>query len=269
MIEAWKAHTVQGGLIYGLQGFEDIPYVVSGGIPNAEISNTVLPYHVLTGAWRGPCYNSHSFMVESFIDECAHAAKIDPIEYRIRLLEQWDPAWIGCLRVAAEKSAWGKPLPKGEGRGIAIANWPNAGLRKNGTTVCCVVHAAVGSKGELAVKRVDVTFDCGRTANRDAVAAQLEGGVIFGLNAAINEEITLENGAVVETNFDRYPMMRIGDAPPLINIHFDALSGDDRFQPVGECAVGPVQAALGNAIFQATGKRLRETPFRKQKLDWT
>jgi isoquinoline 1-oxidoreductase beta subunit len=264
----WKAHTVQGGYIYGLQSFEDIPYVVSGGIPNAEISNTILPYHVLTGAYRGPVYNSHSFMVESLIDECAHAAKVDPVEYRVKLLGKWDPAWIECLRVAAAKADWGKPLPKGEGRGIAIANWPNAGIRKNGTTVCCVVHAAVSPKGDLSVKRVDVTFDCGRVANRDAAAAQLEGAVIFGLNAAINEEITLQDGAVVETNFDRYPMIRIGDAPPVINIHFDALSGDDRFQPVGECAVGPVQAALANAIFQATGKRLRQTPFRKAKLGW-
>ena len=267
-IRSWKAHTVQGGYIFGLQSFEDTPYVVSGGIPNAEISSTMLPYHVLTGAYRGPCYNSHSFMIESFIDECAHAAKIDPVEYRVKMLETWDPSWINCLRVAAAKADWGKPLPKGEGRGIAVANWPNAGIRRNGTTVCCVVHAAVSKAGDLSVKRVDVTFDCGRIANRDAVKAQMEGAVIFGLNAAINEEITIKDGAVVETNFDSYPMMRIGDIPPVINIHFDALSGDDRFQPVGECAVGPIQAALANAIFEATGKRLRQTPFRKQSLSW-
>jgi isoquinoline 1-oxidoreductase beta subunit len=268
MLRSWKAHTVQGGLIYGLQSFEDTPYVVSGAVPNAEISNTVLPYHVLTGAYRGPCYNSHAFMVESFVDECAVAARIDPLEYRIGLLRKWDPAWIECLRVAADKAGWGRTLPKGEGLGIAIANWPNAGLRRNGTTVCCIVHAAVSQKGELSVKRVDLAFDCGRVANRDAAAAQLEGAVIFGLNAAINEEITLRDGAVVETNFDKYPMIRIGDAPPVINIHFEALSGDDRFQPVGEPAVGPVIAALGNAIFQATGRRLRRTPFRKQTLSW-
>ncbi len=265
---SYKAHAVMGGFVSLLASFEDTPYVVSGGIPNAEISSTFLPYHVLTGAYRGPCYNSHVFMVESFIDECAAAAKIDPLDYRVALLQKWDPAWIQCLKVAADKAAWGKKLPKGEGRGIAIANWPNAGLRKNGTSVCCVVHAAVSRDGTLSVKQVDVTFDCGRMANRDAVVSQLEGAVIFGLNAAINEEITLLNGAVVETNFDQYPVMRIGDIPPIINIHFDALSGDDRFQPVGEPAVGPVAAALGNAIFQATGKRLRQTPFRKQKLNW-
>jgi isoquinoline 1-oxidoreductase beta subunit len=208
-------------------------------------------------------------MVESFIDECAAAAKIDPVEYRLRLIEKWDPAWGVVLKTAAAKSGWGKPLPKGEGRGIAIANWPNAGLRKNGTTVCCVVHAAVSRSGELSVKQVDLTFDSGKIANRDAVASQLEGAVIFGLNSVINEEITLKNGAVVETNFDAYPIMRIGDVPPVINIHFDALSGDDRFQPIGEAPVGPVAAALGNAIFAATGKRLRQTPFRKAKLDWT
>jgi isoquinoline 1-oxidoreductase subunit beta len=269
MPQAFTAHTILGGLIAMLNSLEDTPYVVSGAIPNAEISSSFLPYHVQTGAYRGPCYNSHAFMVESFIDECAAAAKADPLEYRIKLLQTWDPAWTGCLKKAAEKSGWGKSLPKGDGRGIAIANWPNAGLRKNGTTVCCVVHAAVSPAGELSVKQVDVTFDCGRIANRDAVAAQLEGGVIFGLNAAINEEITLKNGAVVESNFDSYPIMRIGDIPPVINIHFDALSGDDRFQPVGEAPVGPIAAALGNAIFAATGKRLRQTPFRKAKLNWT
>lgn len=269
MPDAFTAHTILGGLIAMLNSLEDSPYVVSGAIPNAEISSTFLPYHVQTGAYRGPCYNSHAFMVESFIDECAAAANIDPVVYRLRLIEKWDPAWGVVLQTAAAKAGWGKPLPKGEGRGIAIANWPNAGLRKNGTTVCCVVHAAVSRSGELSVKQVDLTFDSGKIANRDAVASQLEGAVIFGLNSAINEEITLKNGAVVETNFDSYPIMRIGDVPPVINIHFDALSGDDRFQPVGEAPVGPVAAALGNAIFAATGKRLRQTPFRKAKLNWT
>jgi isoquinoline 1-oxidoreductase beta subunit len=105
--------------------------------------------------------------------------------------------------------------------------------------------------------------------NRDAVAAQFEGGTIFGLNTALNEEITVHNGAVVEGNFDQYPMLRMGDIPPKVNVHFDALSGHDRFGITGEVPVGPVGPAVGNAIFQATGKRLRSQPFRKHDLRWT
>jgi isoquinoline 1-oxidoreductase beta subunit len=105
-------------------------------------------------------------------------------------------------------------------------------------------------------------------ANRDAAAAQLEGGTIFGLNMTLNEEITLGNGTVVESNFHDYPLLRIGEIPK-INIHFDALSGHDRFGMIGEVPVGPVGPAVGNAIFQATGKRLRTTPFRKLDMSWT
>jgi isoquinoline 1-oxidoreductase subunit beta len=266
--QSWTAHAALGGMPL-LFGFDDTPYVVSGIVPNSQVSVSNLPFHLLTGAYRGPGYNSHSFMVETFIDECAVAAKADPVEYRLRMLSKWDEAWSKVLTVAAEKAGWGsRRLPKGEGMGVAIANWPNCGTRLTGTTVAAVVRAAVGKDGVLSVKQVDVAFDCGRTANRDAVAAQIEGAVIFGLNFTINEEITVRNGEVIEGNYDDYPMLRMGDVPPVINVHFDALSGHERFQPVGEAPVGPVSAALGNAIFAATGKRLRSTPFRKADLKW-
>ncbi len=228
-----------------------------------------MPTHVLTGAYRGPCYNSHAFIVETFIDECAAAAKIDPLEYRLRLLATWDPAWSQCLKITAEKAGWGEKLPMGQGLGIAIANWPMAGLHNAAATVCTVARVSVSRKGELKVEQVDVAFDCGRVVNRDAVTAQIEGAVIFGLNMTLNEEVTIRDGAVVEGNFDEYPMMRIGDVPPRINVHFDALSGHDRFAMIGEAPVGPIGPAVGNAIFQATGKRLRTTPFRKHDLSWT
>ena len=268
MPQAYKAHACFGGLAL-VFGFYDVPYVTSGAIPNVHISQSAAAFHVLTGAYRGPCYNSHAYMVETFIDECAAAAKIDPLEYRLRLLEKWDESWNTCLKVAGQKAGWGKPLPKGEGRGIAIANWPMAGVRKGGSTVCTVAHVAVSPEGVLSVKQVDISFDCGRVANRDAVAAQLEGGIIFGLNAVLNEEVTIRDGAVAEGNFDEYPILRIGEIPPRINVHFDALSGHDRFGMIGEAPVGPIQAAVGNAIFQATGKRLRTTPFRKHDLSWS
>ncbi|CAN7198117.1 molybdopterin-dependent oxidoreductase [Phenylobacterium sp. LjRoot225] len=267
--EALLAHVCYGGEPSLPFGIFDTPYVGGGGIPNAEFAQSRLKTHVLTGAYRAPCYNSHVFMLESFIDECAHAAKADPVEYRLGLLKGWDPAWSACLKVAAQKAGWGRRLPKGQGRGVAIANWPMASQRKGGATMCAVAHVAVSRDGVLQVKQIDYAFDCGRVANRDAALAQIEGGILFGLNTALNEEITIRDGAVVEGNYDEYPMLRMADVPPKINIHFDALSGHDRFAMIGEAPVGPVQAAVGNAIFQATGKRLRTTPFRKQNLSWS
>jgi isoquinoline 1-oxidoreductase beta subunit len=263
-----QAHSCQAGMAYPL-GYSDSPYFVSGIIPNLQLGASVLKTHVLTGAYRGPSYNSHAFIVETFIDECAVAAGVDPLEYRLRLLSKWDPEWSKVLQVAADKSAWGKPLPKGHGRGIAISAWPMIGLKRNGSTVATAVHAEVTHDGEIKVHSIDVAFDCGRVIHRDAVLAQLEGATIFGLNMTLNEEVTLADGAIVEGNFDTYPMLRTGDMPRRINVHFDALSGNDRFSMIGEAPVGPIGPALGNAIFQATGKRLRSTPFRKHDLKWS
>lgn len=268
MPQSLKGEACYSGLTLPL-GFMDTPYAVSGVIPNVQIALSSLPTHVLTGAYRAPCYNSHAFIVETFVDECAAAAKADPLEYRLRLLASWDPAWSQCLKVAADKAGWGRRLPKGQGLGVAIANWPMAGQHDAGSTVCTVARVNVSRKGELKVEQVDVAFDCGRVVNRDAVLAQIQGAVLFGLNMTLNEEVTLRDGAVVEGNFDQYPMLRISDAPPRINVHFDALSGHDRYAMIGEAPVGPIGPAVGNAIFQATGKRLRTTPFRKHDLSWT
>lgn len=249
-------------------GFSDQPYFNSGVIPNVSLTSTSLPINILNGAWRAPCYNSHVFAVETFIDECAVAMGIDPLEYRLKLLADWDASWSDCLRVAAEKAGWGRKLARGEGLGIGISCWPVASTRKNGSVVATVARVTVSREGELRVNQIDVAFDCGSVANPDAVRAQVEGGTLFGLNAVLNEELTVTNGAIVEGNFDEYPMIRMADCPSL-NVHFDALSGDKRMAIIGEAPTGPVQPAVGNAIFAATGVRLRRTPFRKQNLSWT
>lgn len=250
-------------------GYDDMPYFTSGVIPNVHFSSATLPVHVLNGAYRGPCFNSHPFFVETFIDECAAAAGIDPLAYRLKLVSQWDKPWSDCLRVAAEKANWGRALPKGEGRGIAITAWPQAAMRNTGSIMCAVAHVKVSPQGELTVKQLDIAFDCGRVANPDAVRAQIEGGALFGMNMSLNEEMTIKDGSVVEGNFDQYPMLRLGDRLPQINVHFDALSGHERFDIIGEAPVGPIGPAIGNAIFQATGQRLRSTPFRKHELKWS
>lgn len=241
---------------------KDSGYVISGAIPNILIDAHSLPMHLLTGAFRGPSYNSHGFMVDGFIDECAAAAGIDPLQYRLKLLAPAsDPSWRRCLSLAAEKAGWERPLEAGKGIGLAVTAW-------GGTIVAVAARVSVTQAGELAVEQVDLAFDCGRVANSDAVRAQLEGGTLFGLNVAVNEEVTVKDGAVVEGNFDEYPMLRIADVPR-VNVHFEALSGDDRLSMIGEAPMGPIGAAIGNAIYRATGKRLRSTPFRRHDLTWS
>lgn len=266
-LQALQGETCYSGMALNI-GFTDMPYAAAGSIPNVRLATSNLPLHIMTGAYRAPCYNAHAFTVESFIDECAVAGGVDPLDYRLQMLSDWDPAWTTCLKVAAEKSGWGSPLPKGQGRGIAISNWPHSGVKQAGATVCAVSHVEVSPAGELKIHRIDFTFDCGRIVNKDAVLAQLEGGIIFALNMSLNEGLTIDNGAVVEGNFDRYPMLKMGDIPD-IRIHFEALSGHDRFAIIGEAPVGPIGPSIGNAIFQATGNRIRTTPFRKQDLSWS
>ena len=251
------------------QGFADPPYFNSGVIPNVKLTTVNFPVHVLNGAYRAPCFNSNAFITETFIDECAHAAGTDPVEYRLALLARWEKPWSDVLKLAASKAGWGRPLPRGEGMGVAISNWPMATIPNFGSTMAAVARVSISKAGELRVQQVDIAFDCGRIANRDAVDQMIVGGTLFGLNMALNEEMTIKDGAMVEGNFDEYQMLRMGDVLPQINVHYEALSGRDRFDLMGELPVGPIGPAVGNAIYSATGKRLRATPFRKQDLSWT
>ena len=247
-------------------GMTDAVYV-KGCIPHVRIETSNVETHVLTGQYRGPGYNSHCFIVESFIDECAARARIDPLEYRRRLLRKWpDAAWAKCLEVAASRAGWGRPLPPNHGRGIAIGNFGGAGEPHSGATVAAVATVEVDGAGQLEVHALDIAFDCGQTLNMDAVRSQLEGSAVFAMNMCLNEELNLENGRIVEGNFDRYPMLRIADVPRAINIHTDALSGHERYANMGEAGVGVIAPAIANAIFAATGTRLRSMPFRNLKL---
>jgi isoquinoline 1-oxidoreductase subunit beta len=257
-----------GGPGFSVSGLADT--ACTGVIPNVQIESQVVPFHVLTGPYRGPGYNSNAFFVETFIDECAIAAGIDPLEYRLKLYEKWpDIGWVKCLREVKEKSRWGQPLPKGQGRGVAIANWGMKGKADAGTTVATVVKVEVSKEGKLKILQIDVAFDTGRVMNQDAVRAELEGGTLFGLNMSLNEGLTIKDGRIVEGNFDVYPIIRMADAPRTIDVHFGGLSDNPRYNAIGEPPAGSVGPALGNAIFQATGKRIRSTPFRRHDLRWT
>jgi isoquinoline 1-oxidoreductase beta subunit len=251
----------------GEQGIVDCAYTSLGTIPNVRVETRTMPTHIRTGAYRAPPHNSNAFFMESFIDECAAAAGVDPLEYRLRVLARWpDAAWKQCLTTVAEKAGWGKKLLPGQAQGIAISNWGMWGQPHAGTTVAVVATVEVTSNGEIRVPQLDLAFDCGRVLNRDAVLAQMEGGMIFGANMALNEELQVNDGRIVEGNFDQYSLLRLADAPRALRVHFDALSGHDRHAEVGEPPVGPIAPAIANAIYRATGQRLRTTPFRKQML---
>jgi isoquinoline 1-oxidoreductase beta subunit len=255
---------------YGMAGLNNVP-LVNGLLPNVRIESHELPIHILWGSYRAPGYNSYAFFLESFVDECAHAVGVDPLAYREKLLEKCpDPGWLGCLREVAKQAQWGKPLPRGQAQGIAISNWGNWATPgpQAGTTVAAIAHVDVSRAGQLRVLQLDLAFDCGRVIDPDTVRAQLEGGAIFGLNMCLNEALNIEDGRIVEGNFDAYPMLRMADIPK-INIHFGALSQHQRFAEVGEPPVGPIGPAVANAIFRATGKRIRSMPFREHDLRWS
>src|SRR5690606_30394923 len=134
----------------------------------------------------------------------------------LRLLAGWpDPYWAQCLKEVAQKAGWGQPLPRGEGRGVAIANWGGGGKPMAGTTVAAVARVEVSQAGVLKVRQIDVAFDSGGVVNRDSVLAQLEGGAIFGLNMSLNERLTVKDGRIVEGNYHEYPMVRLADVPRL------------------------------------------------------
>jgi isoquinoline 1-oxidoreductase beta subunit len=143
-----------------------------------------------------------------------------------------------------------------------MGSWATDGKPGKGTIVAAVATVEVTHQGALKVHALDLAFDCGRILNSDAVKAQLQGSMIFGLNVCLNEELNIQDGRIVEDNFDRYSMLRMADVPRSINVHMGALSGHARYGGTGEVGVGVVAPAIANAIFAATGQRLRTMPFR-------
>ena len=244
----------------------DTPYW--SAVPDMAFHYQRVDSHLLNGPWRGPGYNSNVFFLESFIDELAHAAKIDPVEYRRRMLAKWeDKNWLNVLNEAASKAGWGKPLPKGTAQGIAIGSWINT-KPLEASIVAAVATVSVSPGGAVKVEQVDTALDLGYMINPSGVIQQVEGGTIFGLTAALYHEINVRNGRVVEANFDDSPMMRIDEAPKMLT-HFGAMSGPPKFTEVGEPPVAPVVPAVTNAIFKITGKRIRTLPLKNHDLSWS
>jgi isoquinoline 1-oxidoreductase beta subunit len=228
-----------------------MPYTI------AERSDTArdAKHPIRTGAWRSVLNSQHGFFKESFIDELAHAAGTDPFEFR-RGLMGGHPRFKAVLERVASMSGWGSPLPKGEGRGIAITEC-------FGSIVGEVAHVAVSPEATVKVKHVFAAVDCGQVVNPDTATAQVEGGICFGLSAALVGAITVDKGQVVESNFWDHEMIRLADAPAVSVSFIESLEAPGG---LGEPGVAPVAAAVTNAIFAATGVRVRELPIKNTKL---
>lgn len=233
-----------------VEGTADSPYLKS--IPNYQVSLHTTKTGVPVLWWRSVGHSHTAFVMESLIDELAHTAKKDPLEYRRALLKD-HPRHLAALNLAAEKADWGKPLPKGVFRGIAVHE-------SFGSYVAQVAEVSV-DKGEVKVHRMVSAIDCGLAVNPDSLKAQMESSISFGLGAAMQSEITFKDGMVQQSNFHDYQVMRMANMP---KVEVYIVQSTEKMGGVGEPGLPPVAPAVTNAIFAATGKRIRTLPIGNQ-----
>jgi isoquinoline 1-oxidoreductase beta subunit len=225
----------------------EMPYAV----PNVKVEWARAEPGIPVGFWRSVGNSQNSFIVESFVDELAHAAGKDPFEFRRGLLGK-HPRHKAVLELAAEKAGWGQPLPAGRFRGIAVQE-------SFGSYVAEVAEVSVSPEGKVKVHRIVCAVDCGIIVNPDIVVAQMESGIVYGLSAALSGEITIKDGRVVQGNFDNYPVLRMNEMP-VVEVHLVKSTEDPG--GVGEPGTPPAAPAVCNAIFAATGKRVRRLPIK-------
>ncbi|HLG84717.1 MAG TPA: molybdopterin cofactor-binding domain-containing protein [Bradyrhizobium sp.] len=249
----WFPVAFQKGIdIDGVDSAVDMPY----DIPNLQVEFLQAePKGVVTGFWRGVGPNNNVFAIESFMDELARKAGKDPIDFRRGMLGK-NPRALAALNLAAEKSGWGGALPARVGRGVCLQ--PSFG-----SFIATVVEAEVDELGEVHLRRVTSAVDTGIAVNPDTVKAQLEGGLIFGLTAALYGEITLDKGRVQQSNFNDYRMLRIDQAPK-IDIHI--IKSGEPPGGIGETGATAGPPALRNAIYAATGVALRRLPIDRKLI---
>jgi isoquinoline 1-oxidoreductase beta subunit len=258
-INAWLAPTqIQGGRdMRQLQGYAVEPGDAQLGyaVPNMLIEYVMRNTHVPVGPWRGVNTNQNGVYMECFIEECARAAGKDSLEFRRGLMKDF-PKHLAVLNAAAEKADWGKPLQAGVHRGIAQ-------FMGYGSYSAAVAEVSVSDQGKLKVHRLVLALNCGHAVNPDQIAAQVEGSVAYGLTAALYGECKVENGRMVNLNFDTYEIMRLAEMPKVETVivpTFDFWGG------VGEPTICVVSPAVLNAIHAATGKPVRSLPLKNEKL---
>jgi len=234
------------------EGADELPY----SIPDFDFDYSLVDPGVPVGFWRSVGSSHNAFYTESALDEAAHAAKQDPFEYRRKLL-QHEPRFRKVLEKVAEDAKWGRRLPEGHGLGIALH-------KSFASIVGAVLEISTNSSGLLKLHKAWITIDCGKVVNPDTVRAQMEGGFIFGLSAALGEEISLKAGRVEQSNFHDYAILRLQGVPEIyVSIIENKALDDDEIGGVGEPAVPLAAAVLANAIFSLTGKRYRSLPLSK------
>jgi isoquinoline 1-oxidoreductase beta subunit len=265
-IVAWK-HKISGASIVarflpaffrngldpdGLESAQDIPY----DIPNLRVEfNREEPPGINTGFWRGVGPNNAVFAIESFMDELARKAGKDPIAFRLVHLDR-SSRLRAVLDLARSKGRWDQPLPARCGRGVCLQG-------SFDSYIATIVECEVDEAGEVHLRRVTTAVDTGIAINPDTIVAQMEGGLIFGLSAALSGEITLENGRVQQSNFHDYPVLRINQVPP-IEVHL--IKSSEAPGGIGEAGTTAATPALRNAIYAATGVALRRMPIDRSLL---
>jgi isoquinoline 1-oxidoreductase beta subunit len=230
-----------------VDGAVDMPY----DIPNKRVEYVrAEPPAVTTGFWRGVGPNNNVFAIECFMDELARKANMDPVAFRLSMLDG-TPRLKAALKLVAEKSGWGSPLPARVGRGVSVQ--PSFG-----SFIATVVEAEVDDVGAVNLRRITCAVDTGIAVNPDIIMAQLQGGLFFGLTAALWGEVTIENGRVQQSNFNDYRMLRIDETPP-IDVHL--IKSGEHPGGIGETGATAGPPALRNAIYAATGVPLRRLPI--------
>jgi isoquinoline 1-oxidoreductase beta subunit len=231
-----------------VEGAADAPYLAAIPAVRVDLHSPASPVTVLW--WRSVGHSHTGFAVESFVDELAHAARQDPLAYRRALLPR-DARERGALDLAAQKFGWGKPLPKGHGAGIAV----HASFE---SYVAQIAEVSV-KDGAIKVHRIVCAIDCGPVVNPLTVEAQMQSGIAFGLSAALHSQLTFKDGRIEQSNFHDYTVLRLNEMP-VVEVHI--VPSTDKMGGVGEPATPPVAPAVANAVFAATGKRLRSLPLR-------
>jgi isoquinoline 1-oxidoreductase beta subunit len=229
-----------------VEGASNLPYA----IPNIAVELHTTDVGIPVQWWRSVGSTHTAFAVECFIDELAHAAGRDPVEYRLELLKD-HPRHSAVLQLAAERAGWGKPLPDGRARGVALHESFN-------TRVAQVAELARQADGKFSVERVVIAVDCGIAINPDVIKAQMEGGMGYGLSATLESAITIDNGSVVEGNFDGYRVLRMHQMPE-VEVHI--VRSAEAPTGVGEPATPVIAPAVANALFALVGKRARRLPL--------